>query len=596
MSTSLSAAHRRPAGFRPHPFARSTLAWASCLQALIAAAQPVAPDEAATRELLRQQERARQAREEQAHGPDVRLPVQAGDADATERLPTDESPCFPIERIELAGDGAPQFQWTLPAAGRTASGEADPALHRCLGAEGIRRVMHRMQNAIVARGYITTRVLAAPQDLSSGTLVLTLVPGRVRAVRFAPGTDARATAWNAIRIAPGELLDLRDIEQALENFKRVPTAQADIQVTPAEALPGQAPPGPGESDLVVQWRQGLPFRASVSADDGGTRATGRYQGALNLSYDHWWTLNDLFYVSLLHDLGGGDAGARGTRGYSLHYSVPYGPWLLAFNSNANRYHQSVAGASQTYVYSGDSRSGDVKLSRLVYRDAVRKTTAFLRGWVRSSRNFIDGTEVEVQRRRTAGWELGAGHREFVEAATLDLNVALRRGTGAQQALPAPEDAFGEGASRPRIVLADAGLLLPWTWAGQRLRYGAAWRAQWGATALVPQDRFAIGGRYTVRGFDGENVLSAQRGWLLRNDLAWLLADSGQELYLGLDHGEVGGAGSEDLAGTRLTGAVLGLRGSWRAATWDLFVGAPLRKPQGFPTASHTGGFSATWSF
>ena len=570
------------------------LAWACCLLALGAAAQPTAPDDAATRELLRQQERERQAREQQ-QVPDVRLPVPQDEAAALGRLPLDESPCFPIDRIELRGDAAAQFQWALPAAGRTGSGEADPALHRCLGAEGIGRVMHRIQNAIVARGYVTTRVLAAPQDLGSGTLVLTLVPGRVRAVRFAPGTDARATAWNAIPIAPGELLNLRDIEQALENFKRVPTAEADIQITPAEVLPAQAAPRSGESDLAIQWRQGLPFRVSVSADDSGTRATGRYQGALNVSYDHWWTLNDLFYVSLLHDLGG-DAGSRGTRGYSLHYSVPYGAWLLAFNSNANRYHQSVAGAAQTYVYSGDSRSGDVKLSRLVYRDALRKTTAFLRGWARSSRNFIDDTEVQVQRRRTAGWELGLGHREFVDAATLDLNLALRRGTGAQQALPAPEDAFGEGASRPRIVLADAGLLLPWTWAGQRLRYGAAWRAQWGATALVPQDRFAIGGRNTVRGFDGESVLSAQRGWLLRNDLGWALADSGQELYLGLDHGEVGGAGSENLAGTRLTGAVLGLRGGWRAATWDLFVGAPLRKPEAFPTAARTAGFSATWSF
>ena len=30
--------------------------------------------------------------------------------------------------------------------------------------------------------------------------------------------------------------------------------------------------------------------------------------------------------------------------------------------------------------------------------------------------------------------------------------------------------------------------------------------------------FSIGGRYTVRGFDGEASLMGERGWLLRNDI------------------------------------------------------------------------------
>ena len=43
--------------------------------------------------------------------------------------------------------------------------------------------------------------------------------------------------------------------------------------------------------------------------------------------------------------------------------------------------------------------------------------------------------------------------------------------------------------------------------------------------LDAQDRFAIGGRYTVRGYDGEASLSAERGWLLRNDLSWAVGDA-----------------------------------------------------------------------
>jgi hemolysin activation/secretion protein len=112
---------------------------------------------------------------------------------------------------------------------------------------------------------------------------------------------------------------------------------------------------------------------------------------------------------------------------------------------------------------------------------------------------------------------------------------------------------------------------------------------------VPQDRFAIGGRYTVRGFDGENVLLAERGWLVRNDLGIGLLP-GTEFYVGADYGEVGGPSSRALAGTALAGAVAGLRASYKGFYIDVFVGTPLHKPEGFRTASTTAGFSLNWSF
>ena len=133
-------------------------------------------------------------------------------------------------------------------------------------------------------------------------------------------------------------------------------------------------------------------------------------------------------------------------------------------------------------------------------------------------------------------------------------------------------------------------------AAQRLRYQGTWRAQWNRTPLVPQDRFSIGGRYTVRGFDGESVLMAERGFLIRNDLSLALGQSGQELYLGVDHGRVGGPSAELLVGRHLTGAVIGLRGNYKQLNYDVFVGGPLDKPENFQTHHRTAGFNLTLSF
>lgn len=550
-----------------------------------APAFPQVPAKAAAQETLRQQERERLLRQQQETRPDVRLERPA--TAEQERLPEGESPCFRIGRITLTGESAEGFQWAL----RAANPSDDQATGRCLGAVGINLTMKRIQNAIVARGYVTTRVLAAPQDLTGGTLTLTLIPGRIHSIRFADGSNPRATMWNAMPAMPGDILNLRDIEQGLENFKRVPTADADIQVTPAEGPDAQ----PGESDLVIAWKQGMPLRLNVSVDDSGSKHTGKYQGTVTVSYDNLWTLNDLFYVSLNHDLGGGRSGDKGTRGHTVHYSMPHGYWLLGFTDSSYDYRQTVAGLNQSYLYSGETRNSEIRLSRLFYRDAARKASAWMRGWRRASGNAIDDTEIRVQRRRMAGWEAGLAYRQFIDAATLDANLAYRRGTGMLSSLPAPEEAFGEGTSRPALVTADAQLMLPFSLASQRLRYTGTLRGQLNRAPLVPLDRFSIGGRHTVRGFDGELTLLGDRGWLARNDVGVALGSSGQELYAGADYGQVGGQSARCLLGRRLAGAAVGLRGGYRNLYWDAFVGTPLHKPKGFQTSHAAAGFNLGWS-
>ncbi len=536
-------------------------------------------------ELLRQRERERALQEQLETRPDVRLQVPAAEEST---LPLNESPCFRITEIRLIGDAAEHFQWALDAA----NPDGDRAIGRCLGAGGVNLTMKRIQNAIIARGYVTTRVLAEAQDLSSGILVLTVIPGRIGTIMFAEGTSARANAWNAMPATSGDLLNLRDTEQALENFKRVPTAEADIQITPATAVDATL----GESDLLVIWKQKRPARISFSMDNSGSKGTGKYQGNIALSLDNLLSLNDVFYANLTHNLGDGESASHGSKGNTLNYSLPFGYWMLGLTNSEYDYHQTVAGTNVPYRYLGESRTNELRLSRLVHRDAQRKTTIWGSLWTRSSENFIDDTEVELQRRRMAGWEVGINHREFFAATTLDLNASYRRGTGAHAALPAPEEAVGEGTSRAAIITASAQLYVPFAFYDQALSYASTLRAQWNRTPLVPQDRFSIGGRYTVRGFDGEHILSAERGWTFRNELGLNLGASGQQLYTGVDAGQVSGPASDYLVGRFLVGAVVGIRGGYQWLSYDWSWGTPLQKPNRLDTASLTSAFTVSASF
>lgn len=500
----------------------------------------------------------------------------------------DEQPCSRIDSISLEGEAARHFQFALATVTRRAG--AGGAAGRCLGSQGLQTLIVQVQNAIIEGGFTTTRVLAQAQDLSAGKLILTVIPGRLNKVRMAEGADARGTTLNALPLSEGDLLNLRDIEHGLENLKRVPTAEADIQITPSESADAQA----GDSDLVVQYKQAFPLRLAASLDDGGARATGRYQAGATIFYDNWWTLNDLFYISLNRSLG--RYGDRGSRGHTVHYSLPFGYWLLSATSTTSLYHQTVAGAFEPVIYTGHAENSELKLSRLVQRGAASKTTVAGKLLLRRSFNFIDGIPLEPQQHRMSAWEIGVHHRNFIGAAVADFNLSHRsaldrQGKQSEDPLDLPQI-----VTRYGLWLADAALNAPWQLGSARLRYSGSARAQWNRGILPTQDQFAIGGRYSVRGFDGELTLQAERGWFLRNEVALALGESGQEMYTGIDTGAVSGPLAQNLIGRRLSGAVLGLRGQVAGLAFDLFAATPLVKPEGFPTAMLTGGFSLQWSY
>ena len=627
-------------GFRLNRI-RQVIFWAGLLGFPVMAQAQTAAIPEPTQEQIRQQQeqqskdRARAIQEQQPIAPDVHLTPDTVAATISP-LPIAETPNFPITRIQLIGESAEQFQFALKAAlkqtqlhpiqpqtnqdptnsstyivmdGQLKNEAGGMNIGVPLGAKGVNALMTAAQNAIIERGYTTTRILAEPQDLSKGTLTLTVIPGRVRHITVDTSNIAqthadRAILFNALPIKEGEILNLRDIEQGLENLKRVPTVEADIQIAPADA--------PNQSDILIKWQQKrIPLRLNLSYDDSGNRSTGKYQGGVTLSVDSPFRLNDLFYFNYGQGLSGyhrvnhvDDTGRiidtqhGDTQNWALHYSIPFGYWELALNASSYDYDQAVAGVNETYNYSGHSKTQDIKLTRLIHRDTNSKDSLYLKGWSRYSDNFINDTEITVQRRKTAGFELGWTHKHNLRNIQIDTALAYKRGTGANDALAAPEEAFGEGTSRMKLITADLSINIPWTVGKLPMSFNSSWHAQWNKTPLTSQDRISIGGRSTVRGFDGEMTLSAERGWYTRNELGLFYRPSHQ-VYLAVDAGHVSGWNAQYLLGQTLIGTAIGVRGQFKLGgnlSYDAFIGKPLRKPQGFPTADMAYGFNINYAF
>lgn len=560
---------------------RARVMLAACL--LGAAGHALAQEQSSPldrQEQLRQAEQIQRQREASQQAPFAGPRQALTAADGGTDLPQ-ETPCFRIEHVHLDGGGADaaRFSWLWRSLRHYEQ--------RCIGRDGVDLIRRRALDQLVARGYVTTRIGVPAQDLSSGHLRLELLPGRLRDVRVV--SDGAKVRWkNALPLRPGDLLDLRAIEQAVEQFKRLPSQDAKIDIAPGEQ--------PGESDLVITMQHARRWRGALSSDDSGVQATGRYQGSVDLSLDGPLGINDLLSLGYTHDLVD-DGQARGTRGRSLGYSLPWGWWTASLSLSSYRYHQQVDGYLQQFQSSGTSDSSQLDLQRVIHRDGTSKTSLGLVVAKRRARSYLDDVEIGIQRRHTTSAEFYLAHRHYLGSAQVDARIAHRRGTpwfDGQWTGYDPDVGFP--TYRYGVSTLDLSLAMPFKLGPVGVQWESSVHAQTASDLLLGSEFITLGGRYSVRGFDGESTLGAERGVYWRNTFSVPLQRLGVVPYAGIDAGRIGGPSAQGLDGRSLAGAVAGIRGGWRGMSVDGFAGWALHRPDGFVSAAPAYGVRLTYQF
>lgn len=544
-------------------------------------AQPITPADQEASNRLTQQEELRRRTQQEAE--DRRNREQSKDTFLQPNVKPTEETTLPVEELsftihtlQLEGERIDQFPWLQSM--------LNHYKEQKIGKEGINLIVKRLTNVLIARGYTTTRVGIPEQDLSSGTLKLTLIPGIIRNIQCT-SQDTRANWYTAFPTRPGNILNLRDLEQGLEQLKRVPSQDADMKIAPGDK--------PGESDVIITIKSSNPFRMTLSLDDSGTKATGKLQASTSVSLDNLLGINDLFYISLNKD-GEQKEGLYGTRGDSYQYSLPYGYWTFTLSGSSNDYHQTVQGINQTFISSGKSDTTEFQIQRLIHRDQQSKTSLQFGIIKKHSQSFIADTEIESQRKSVTADELGITHRQYYGKTVLDVNLAHRWGVPWFNAQAEPENpAPDTPTTRYKLWTLDTTLTTPVQFGKVEGKYSINFRGQYTKDLLYTADYFSIGNRYTVRGFDGEQTLLAENGWFVRNEVSMPTAKE-QEAYLGLDYGQVSGPSAQSLLGTKLAGAAIGIRGGKGNFHYDVFTSWPIYKPQGYQTDPHPFGFQLTY--
>lgn len=512
------------------------------------------------------------------------------EADDGSRALPEEERAFAIRRFEL--EPLPSLPAHIRALGasrgyrapfRFALAYLERYRGRRIGPRGIETIRKRLARRIMAQGYTTTRIVVPDQDVSGGTLTFHLLPGVIQAIRVTG--DGSPDAWRSqLPSRPGDLLNLRDLEQGLEQMKRCPSQDVDIRI-----LPGA---GPGESEVVLAARLERPWRVDLNVDDAGRPELGTWQASMGAAWDSPTSRSDMLAANLSHDADFRNKGS-GSWGAGLQYSVPLGYWTFGVGLSHQRFAQRFDGQQRHYTVAGRSSIVDFRAGLLIHRDQASRTAIQARTGHRVGRTFVEGTEIKVQRRATSFAELGCVHTRYVGRSHLDLALAHRQGVPWFGAAPDFPEGLQDGPTFfYRLQTLDVSFAFPVVLAGRNARFASALHAQRAGDVLFASEHMAIGNRWTVRGFNGEQTLAGESGAYLRNSLDIAIA-SRTSLQFGLDAGQVGGPGAADLSGRFLAGATVGLKGTLgRRITYNVFLGSPLHRPGGFGDSRPVLGFSA----
>lgn len=472
--------------------------------------------------------------------------------------PSGKETCQYVRRILF--QGAEHLSWSVQER------LAQPYQGRCLTLTDIQRLVHATTNAYLQRGYVTSQAWLQPQDISSGILTVSVSEGRIAAITV-DGEHALALKM-AFPGRIGEVLNLRDIEQGMEQLNRLPSQQVSIDIQPAEHA--------GYSNVLLRRSTTrLPVAFSIGADNSGQKSTGSGQINGGITLDNPLHLADQWSLAAAHS----DDFRHSHRSRSLSggVSLPYGYWLFSYQFAWNDFFHHLPSSANSYRYQGNSHTQRLAANNTLLRDGTRKLTVDLGLTRRRSENRLAGELLSISSPTLTILNLGTNYSAVAGHGYLTLNPTISHGLHMLGA--SADDPHRSGA--PRSAFRKFSLSASYFYSlTPSLYYLTSAYGQTSADPLYVGERIAVGGHYSVRGFK-EQYLTGNRGAYWRNELNQQLGNwplAGETALTGaLDTGWVQGE-AERVDGGKVTGLAVGLGMTNGRFSQSMMVGRPLLHP------------------
>ena len=418
-------------------------------------------------------------------------------------------------------------------------------------------------------------------------LFITVVEGTVEKVEPSAGSGIEAPQLKSVFPGMrGEILNLRDIEQGLDQMNRLPSMNTSMRIEPGEEF--------GSSIVMIDNEPKKSWRFSAGTDNHGQRNTGRHQYTLTFEKDNYLGCFDQFMVTWNSDLHSMfrnvNSRANGNSyGFGIYETIPIGYWTFSFSYNAFSYDNKVYGMADEYTSSGESHTVRFAADRVLHRDADSKTSGGISLTIHNVDNYFEGAYLDTSSYFLSSLGFSLSHSRRMLGGSLSARVEHRIGVpifGAEKDWAGSREVNRYTPRREyRKTAFSVNWYKPFLVGDHAFAWSSNFSAQIAPHTLYGSERFYLGSLYTVRGFEG-SPLGGDQGMLLRNELSWNVPSFSDtltklvgpmQLYVGYDIGSIIRDRHDPFERGTLQGMAIGLR-SYGDLSFDVVFTQALASP------------------
>jgi hemolysin activation/secretion protein len=428
-------------------------------------------------------------------------------------------------------------------------------IQTCVSLAQLSNLTKQLTALYIKKGYITSQVYLKPQNIAQGNITLFATEGKIATV-----LPKERYVCSAFWGKEGAMLNIRDLEHAIETINRLPSNHASMRLAPSAEV--------GYSDIHIDNNTTSRINGTIGINNFGTKHTGEAQGNLTLNLDNPLGINDQFTLNLNsteHHFKNENA-----LGDGYQYSFPIGRLLTTLSYHKSHYKQFVYGGLNRYTSKGDTKTHTLSLRYNLFHNLSHKVTLGSSVSQYQTKNYISDALID-----TASYTLSKASAVVdyaYQASGIYFSTALHYTQGTDWFHAANPTNLNE---HYRLYSIDVALLKRFG----ALQYTLNGHGQHSPHQLFSANQISIGGHYSVRGYQKEG-LSGNTGFFARNELSyrssarWFGALA-PDYFIGADYGEI--KKEADTNGGKLFGGIVGVKLHKNSLETTLYYAMPLRK-------------------
>jgi hemolysin activation/secretion protein len=318
--------------------------------------------------------------------------------------------------------------------------------------------------------------------------------------------------YMAVPAAPGDVFNLKDFEQALDQLNRLQSNNATMDIRPTAGLNAA-----GHSDIIIanrhRGRRTTFFGAGI--DNTGNKSTGETNWNINLNQDNLLALNDNLYVKYSHDTDYAGGHHSNQSVYSA-LSIPFGYWTASASMSWSDYLTTVDGIYTSFHTKGDTFTQTYSLDRILYRSAQYRAQLGAALQIKDTENWIRDMRSITGSRRASNVNVFWNNTIYHPWGIIIVKPSYQRGLDLFGSREDPADIW---PTEPHL---QYDMLRLYLYSSARFNLGVPliWNltadGQYSFDNLYGTDQLSLGGEYTIRGFR-DSTISGDQGFYVRND-------------------------------------------------------------------------------